>query len=235
MVQLGIQKAIVLAGGRGERLRPIVPDLPKPMAPVRGRPFLEYLLDRLVEAGLGEIILSVGYRAETIQRHFGNSYRQVPLRYSIETKSLGTGGAIVHALKGEDNSSPLLVLNGDTLIAVDYEALAGWYTTVVSSVGVVLCHVSDVSRYGSVLISGDRVVEFLEKGKDGPGLVNAGMYVIRPTTFSSYHLGESFSFETEFLQRYCTELQPQSFVTDGYFIDIGIPEDYHRAQRELGA
>jgi NDP-sugar pyrophosphorylase family protein len=180
LAQLGIKKAIILAGGRGARLQSTVPNLPKPMAPVGGRPFLEYVLDRLVDAAVTDIILSVGYRAETIQEHFGNSYRRVPLRYSIEKNALGTGGALVLALEGED-SSPVLVLNGDTLVEVDYEALAAWYDPVVSSLGVVLCRVPDVSRYGSVVLSGDRVVEFREKGKGGPGLVNAGIYVIRPT------------------------------------------------------
>jgi D-glycero-alpha-D-manno-heptose 1-phosphate guanylyltransferase len=233
LAQLGIRKAIVLAGGRGERLQSAVSNLPKPMAPVGDRPFLEYVLDRLVDAGVTDVILSIGYRAESIQDHFGSSYRTATLRYSIEKFSLGTGGAIVLALKGEDHS-PVLVLNGDTLVEVDYGALAAWYDTVVSSVGVVLCQVPDVSRYGSVILSGDRVVEFQEKGTDGPGLINAGIYVIRPTIFSLYQFGESFSFEADFLQRYCSELQPRSFVTGGYFIDIGTPEDYARAQRELG-
>lgn len=232
LAQLGIKKAIILAGGRGERLRSAVPILPKPMAPVRGRPFLEYILDRLVDAGVTEVILSVGYRADTIQKHFGNTYRRVPLRYSIEENALGTGGALVLALKGED-SAPVLVLNGDTLVEVDYGALTAWYDSVMASLGVVLCRVPDVSRYGSVVLSGDRVVEFREKGKGGPGLVNAGLYVIRPTIFSLYQFGECFSFETDFLQRYCSELQPRSFITSGYFIDIGTPEDYDRAQREL--
>jgi D-glycero-alpha-D-manno-heptose 1-phosphate guanylyltransferase len=234
LAQLGIKKAIVLAGGRGERLRSAVPDLPKPMAPVGGRPFLEYVLDRVVDAGVTDVILSIGYRAETIQRHFGNSYRRVPLRYSIEENALGTGGALVLALKGED-SSPVLVLNGDTLVEVDYEALGAWYNFVVSSLGVVLCRIADVSRYGAVVLSGDRVVEFKEKGKGGPGLINAGMYVIRPTIFARYTSGECFSFETDFLQRYCSDLEPQAFVADGYFIDIGTPEDYERVQKDVAS
>ena len=232
LAQLRIKKAIVLAGGRGERLRSAVPNLPKPMAPVGGRPFLEYLLDRLVDAGVMDVTLSVGYRAETIQQHFGNSYRRVPLRYSIEKDSLGTGGALVLALRGED-SSPVLVLNGDSLVEVDYGALDAWYDSVASSLGIVLCRVPDASRYGSVILSGDRVVEFREKRKGGSGLVNAGIYVIRPTTFSLYQLGERFSFETDFLQRYCSELKPRAFVTSGYFVDIGTPEDYDRAQKEF--
>ncbi len=233
MTPLSFKKAIILAGGRGERLQSRVPDLPKPMAPVGGRPFLEYVLDKLVDAGLREIILSVGYRAETIKDHFGSSYRSVALRYSVEQFSLGTGGAIVLALKDVD-SSPVLVLNGDTLTEIDYGDLSAWSDSLVSSVGVVLRRVPDVRRYGSVVLDGDRVVKFQEKGKDGPGLVNAGIYVIRPNIFSHYKVEEKFSFEIDFLQRNCSKLQLQSYVTDGYFIDIGTPEDYDRAQRELG-
>ena len=233
LTQLGIRKAIILAGGRGLRLQSTVPNLPKPMAPVGGRPFLEYVLDRLVDAGVKDVILSVGYLAETIQNHFGGSYRTVTLRYSVEKSVLGTGGAVVFALKGED-PSPVLILNGDTLVEVDYGALVAWFDTVVSSVGIVLCRVSDVSRYGSLVLSGDRVVEFKEKANGGPGLINAGIYLIRPTIFSLYKLEKRFSFETDFLQRYCSDLQPRAFVTKGYFIDIGTPEAYDRVKRELG-
>ncbi len=186
-----------------------------------------------MDGGIREIIFSVGYKAETIQAYFGNVYRSVPVRYSWENFPLGTGGAIARALEKED-ASPVLVVNGDTLTEVDYPALADWFVTVSSPVGVVLCQVPDVSRYGSVVLSGDRVVEFSEKGKKGPGFINAGTYILRPKVFSLYPCGECFSFETEFLQRYCHELAPRSFVADGYFIDIGTPEDYARAQRELG-
>lgn len=232
MVQVGIRKAIVLAGGRGERLQSVVPDLPKPMAPVRGRPFLEYILDRLVDAGLTEVIISVGYKAEVIEEHFGQAYRSLPIRYSRENYPLGTGGAMALALKG-DEVSPALVLNADTLVDIDYQALMAWYAQTPTQVAIVLRHVPDVSRYGAVVLLGERVVEFQEKGQEGPGLVNAGVYVVEPEIFSQYESGEHFSFETDILQLYCRELQPRAFVTTGYFIDIGTPSDYERAQREV--
>lgn len=231
MVQVGIRKAIVLAGGRGERLQSVVPDLPKPMAPVGGRPFLEYILDRLVTAGVTDVILSVGYRAEAIQEHFGRAYRSLQIRYSRERYPLGTGGAMALALKGED-SSPALVLNGDTLVDIDYPALMIWYAQTSAQVAIVLRHVPDVSRYGAVVLLGERVIEFQEKGQTGPGLVNAGVYVVGPEILSKYGSGERFSFETDILQPYCRELQSRAFVTAGYFIDIGTPDDYERAQRE---
>lgn len=232
MAQVGIKNAIVLAGGRGERLQPVVPDLPKPMAPVRGRPFLEYILDRLVDAGLTEVTISVGYKAEVIEEHFGQAYRSLQIRYSRERYPLGTGGAMALALKG-DESSPVLVLNADTLVDIDYPALMAWYAQTPTVVAIVLRHVPDVSRYGAVVLLGERVVEFQEKGQEGPGLVNAGVYVVGPEIFSQYGSGEHFSFETDILQPYCRELQPRAFITTGYFIDIGTPSDYERAQREV--
>ena len=232
MAQVGIKNAIVLAGGRGERLQPVVPDLPKPMAPVRGRPFLEYILDRLVDAGLTEVTISVGYKAEVIEEHFGQAYRSLQIRYSRERYPLGTGGAMALALKGGE-SSPTLVLNADTLVDIDYPALMAWYAQTPTVVAIVLRHVPDVSRYGAVVLLGERVVEFQEKGQEGPGLVNAGVYVVGPEIFSQYGSGEHFSFETDILQPYCRELQPRAFITTGYFIDIGTPSDYERAQREV--
>ena len=232
MAQLGIKKAIILAGGLGKRLQSAVPNLPKPMAPVGGRPFLEYILDKLMKGNVTDVILSVGYGAEVIQKHFGHSYRTIQLRYSIEHSPLGTGGAIALALNGED-TSPVLVLNGDTLVEIDYQALSVWYAKAPSLVAIVLRHVPDVSRFGAVVLLDERVVGFQEKGQHGPGLVNAGVYIVRPEVFSRYVTGGSFSFETDFLQQYCGDLQPRALITAGYFIDIGTPEDYERAQKEF--
>lgn len=225
-------KAIVLAGGLGTRLRERVPDLPKPMAPVAGRPFLEYVLDRLIAGGVNEVILSVGYQAEIIMNHFGKIYQNVAISYAIEDKPLGTGGAVVHALTGKGDE-PVLVLNGDTLLNVDYSELMHWYMQAPTQVAMVLRKLQNVSRYGSVKVSGKRVVDFLEKGKCGPGLINAGVYIIQPGVFEDFGLTGVFSIEVDFLQKYCETLSPGAFLTDSYFIDIGVPDDYERAQREL--
>ena len=225
-------KAIVLAGGLGTRLRERVPELPKPMAPVAGHPFLEYVLDRLVAGGVREIILSIGYRADVIMAHFGHAYRDAVVSYAVETEPLGTGGAIAHALRGKGND-PVLVLNGDTLLNIDYGELIRWYARAPTQVAMVLREVPDVARYGSVLMSGERVSGFVEKGKSGPGLINAGVYVVQPGVFETFGLSGKFSFEADFLQRHCDVISPRAFLTDAYFIDIGVPEDYDRAQREL--
>jgi D-glycero-alpha-D-manno-heptose 1-phosphate guanylyltransferase len=225
-------KAIVLAGGFGTRLQERVPDVPKPMAPVAGRPFLEYVLDHLIEGGIHEIILSVGYRADLIMGHFGHNYRNVVVSYSVETEPLGTGGAIVHALRQEDDDS-VLVLNGDTFLNIDYRKLIHWYEQTPAQVAMVLKEVSDAARYGSVLATGERIFGFVEKGKAKAGLINAGVYIVQPSVFETFSLSGKFSFETDLLQRHCNLLSPRAFLTEAYFIDIGVPDDYDRAQYEL--
>lgn len=225
-------KAIVLAGGLGTRLRERARGLPKPMALVAGRPFLEYVLDRLIEGGVSDITLSVGYQAESIQSHFGTNYRGATLRYAVEAEPLGTGGAIAFALHGQDDD-PVLVLNGDTFLALDYRNLVHWYEQNPTPVAIVLRKVPDVARFGAVIMERERVTGFAEKGKAGPDLINAGVYIVCPKVFSTFGVSGKFGFEADFLERYCNVLKPRAYVTDAYFIDIGIPEDFDRAQREL--
>lgn len=225
-------RAIVLAGGLGTRLRERVPDLPKPMAPIAGRPFLEYVLDGLLGAEVDEIVLAVGYKAESIQSHFGTTYRGLPIRYSVETSPLGTGGAIMQAISGNDRDASL-VLNGDTLLRIDYRALMAWYRQQPVQVAMVLRRVEDVSRYGAVLLEDGRVSGFAEKGRSGPGLINAGIYIVNAELFTGLGLPRQFSFEADVLQAHCSSLAPRAYVADCYFIDIGVPESLDRAQREL--
>ncbi len=225
-------KAIILAGGFGTRLQGRVPNLPKPMAPIAGRPFLEYVLERLTSGGVRDIILSTGYRASDISSYFGATFHESTLRYVIETEPLGTGGAITYALRNE-GAAPVLVLNGDTLLDIDLNNLIGWYNKEQPTVAMVLREVPDTSRYGSVITSGDLVTGFAEKGKSGSGLINAGMYIIHPEIFPAYEVPDKFSFEVDFLQRFCVSLKPRAYVCKDYFIDIGIPDDFERAQSEL--
>ncbi len=225
-------RTIILAGGFGKRLRQRVPDLPKPMAPVAGRPFLEYVLDGLIEGGIRDVVLSVGYRADAIKAHFGSDYRGASVQYAIESEPLGTGGAIAYALQGREDS-PALILNGDTLLQLDYAALFEWYRQDPSAVAMVLRDVPDVTRYGAVIASGGRVSGFAEKGKSGRGLINAGVYIVRPEIFVMLGLAGHFSLEKNVLQAHLESIRPRAYVTEGYFIDIGIPDDYDRAQQEL--
>lgn len=225
-------RALVLAGGAGTRLRERVPDLPKPLAPVAGRPFLEFLLDRLIAGGVRDITLCVGYRAERVTQHFGASYRGAKLRYSLESEPLGTGGALAHALAGSDDA-PALVLNGDSFLHLDFAGLLAWYREAPAALAMVLAKVADASRYGTVTVRDGRVTGFEEKGRAGPGWINAGIYVITPALFSRFGLSGRFSLEQDLLETHVAELAPRAYCSDGYFIDIGVPADYERAQAEL--
>jgi D-glycero-alpha-D-manno-heptose 1-phosphate guanylyltransferase len=226
-------EAIVLAGGLGTRLRSVIPDLPKPMAPVAGRPFLAWILDRLADAGFRRVVLAVGYRHETIRDFFGLSYRGVELAYSVEDAPLGTGGAIRLAL-GHVDESPVFVLNGDTYLEADYAAMLAAHVTHGVELTVAVARVADVSRYGSLEIKDDRICGFLEKGSQGPGYINAGVYLMARGLVETIPVGTGHSFENELLMPRVAELRPLAFRADGLFIDIGVPEDYERAQGLFG-
>ncbi len=222
-------QAVVLAGGLGTRLRSVVPDLPKPMAPVAGRPFLAWVLDRLVESGFESAVLAVGYRHEAIRDHFGDDYRGMALRYSVESTPLGTGGAIRLAAD-HVTAYPVFVLNGDTYLELDYRAMLDAHLQSRASFSVAVCSVPDVSRYGALELDSDHIHGFLEKGRAGPGFINAGVYLLSAEVLRQIPAGESFSIEQQLLVPRVAELRPLAFQTGGQFIDIGIPEDFERAQ-----
>jgi len=223
--------ALVLAGGRGTRLASVVPELPKPMAPVCGRPFLELLLGALHGKGLRRAVLSLGYRAEVIVQHFGRRFRGLELDYVIEPEPLGTGGAIRLGL-AQCHGDAVLVVNGDTLLDLELQALhARWLAT--RRPILVACRVPDTTRYGRLQVEGSRLAGFAEKGQAGPGWINSGHYVLPRGLLEGRGLPAAFSFETEVLAPRLVELDIELFESAGDFIDIGIPEDYARAQTEL--
>jgi len=227
-------EAIVLAGGLGTRLRQVVPDIPKPMAPVAGRPFLAFLLEYLEAQDIREVILSVGYRHEVIREFFGTQYRSITLRYSIEMEPLGTGGGLRKSLSLA-KTSPVFVFNGDTFLKVNYRNMAQAHAASNANITLALKQVDDTSRYGAVEIKEGRIVQFLEKGSHGPGWINSGVYLLSRNIFDEYDLPEAFSLERDFLQPLVVNLKPASYLTTGYFIDIGVPEEYQKAQKELNS
>jgi D-glycero-alpha-D-manno-heptose 1-phosphate guanylyltransferase len=222
-------EVIILAGGFGTRLQGVVPDLPKPMATIRGRPFLAILLDDLITAGFTSAILAVGYRYEVIRDYFGENYNSLSLAYSIEREPLGTGGAIALALK-QIAGSQCFVVNGDTYLELDYKAMLASHLEAKSILTLAVLEVPDANRYGAIDIEENRIRFFFEKGRAGPGIINGGVYLLSPDLFSSYNFPASFSFETDLLMPHVHELRPLAFLTTGLFIDIGVPEDYNRAQ-----
>jgi D-glycero-alpha-D-manno-heptose 1-phosphate guanylyltransferase len=227
-------EGIILAGGLGTRLRPRVQNLPKPMAAVAGRPFLCWLLDRLAQAGFRRIILSVGYRKSAIIEALGTRHGEIALDYAVEDVALGTGGAIRRSMSLIDRASDAIwVMNGDTISALRYEEMFAVHKAASPQMTMALARVDDASRYGSVLVYGDQVVGFMAGGARGPGIINLGTYLVSPRLFADAGWPEVFSFEREFLPLMAGRRQIRAFETQGWFVDIGVPEDFDRAQMEL--
>lgn len=224
-------EAIVLAGGFGTRLKQVVPDLPKPMAPVAGRPFLEILLTSLARKGFSRVVLSLGYMAEKVVSHFGDRFAGMELVYEIEKTPLGTGGAVRQAL-ARCKADHVFVFNGDTFLDIEAADVEAHWQTCHAPI-IVAREVPDTARYGCLDTAHGRVLGLAEKGVAGPGLINAGCYVLPSDILDGFALGEAFSLEADFLAKTAGKQRFDLFVTNGHFIDIGVPEDYARAQTEL--
>lgn len=224
-------EAIVLAGGFGTRLRAVVPNLPKPMAPIGGRPFLEILLGSLARKGFRRAILSLGFMAETVSSHFGERFVGMELAYVVEDSPLGTGGAIRLAMT-RCSGDHVFVFNGDTFVDLEVESVEDLWQTKHHAI-IVGRQVPDTARYGRLRVSDGRVRGFSEKGVAGPGQINAGCYVFGTRQLDAWPLNEPFSLESEFLAKLVATEQVDFFETSGLFIDIGIPEDFLRAQELL--
>jgi NDP-sugar pyrophosphorylase family protein len=227
-------KAFVLCGGLGTRLRPVLSDRPKSMALVGGVPFLQLLLERVRSQGLDRVILGTGYMAKQIEDFFRDG-RDIALRirYSREREPLGTGGAL--KLAEPMLSDPVLVLNGDSFVEWSLAAILALLTRRDAGAVIVLQAVPDVARYGSVTIDADgRVTEFVEKGtRTGAGLINAGVYLLRKEMVSALPAGKAVSLEKDVFPAQLSG-KVYGLVSDGLFIDIGIPADLERAQIVLG-
>lgn len=229
-----MKEAVILAGGFGTRLRSVVSDVPKPLAPVAGRPFLAYVLDALVRQGYGHAVLATGYMHEKVEECFGNEYRGLKISYARELTPLGTGGAIVNALQ-HCTADSVTVLNGDTLFLADLAQLERFADSKGTQLAIVLRAVPDAGRYGAVETDNEgRITAFREKDPSAEaGNINGGIYRLQRRLLDGYAVGQLFSFEKEVMQqRYATEAF-YAYADGAYFIDIGVPEDYQRAQTEL--
>jgi D-glycero-alpha-D-manno-heptose 1-phosphate guanylyltransferase len=223
-------EAIVLAGGLGTRLRNVVQNVPKPMAPVAGRPFLELLLSSLKAKGITRAILSIGYMSEVITSYFRKHPVGIDLAFEIESTPLGTGGAIMAALR-HATCDHVFVFNGDTYLDLNLSALASMWPGDQTPI-VVTRNVPDTERFGRLEMTNGRISHFMGNRQKGPGTINAGCYLIPSNIFSDAIVPDTFSFEEDFLSRR-PPMSLRAFVTNGEFIDIGIPEDFQRAQIAL--
>ncbi|MFQ5641058.1 MAG: nucleotidyltransferase family protein [bacterium] len=226
--------AIVLAGGLGKRLRGVVTDQPKPMAMVNNQPFLNYVLNFLINNGVHRAILATGYLHHKIEEYYHRTYKDLEIVYSIEEEPLGTGGAIKQAFS-QVRSEHLLIINGDTFFEVSVDDLKKSHLEKEAGMTIALKPMHNIARYGSVEFEGTRILRFEEKQKKDFGYINAGVYFANRDLFDAFDLPDKFSFEEDFLKKYPERLCMHAFVTDGYFIDIGIPEDFQKAQTEMMA
>ena len=225
------QEAIILAGGFGTRLRAVVSDVPKPLAPVGARPFLHWLLDGLARQGIRRVVLATGYMGDTMRDMLGSAHKGMALVHAREEVPLGTGGALWAALT-HVTGERAFVLNGDTWLGVQLTPLATEAPCADLTLAVRL--IADRARYGSVRVAGDRIEGLEEKGLSGPGLVNAGLYVARRDLPAKRLMPGAFSLEAEVLAK-PGDLDLRAYVTDADFLDIGTPEDYGRAQTLIPA
>lgn len=227
-------EAVILAGGLGTRLREVIRDVPKPMAPIGDKPFLRYILERLEMQGVRRVVLAVGYKHETISSYFGHRCGEIRISYSVEEEPLGTGGALKQAM-GRISGDKVLLLNGDTLFHVDLLQLVQYHQDRAADLTLSLKPMRRFDRYGAVIVSSDsRVLSFQEKRMCESGLINGGVYVARTNLWDPYELSARFSFERFLENPGAQKLNMYGFPSEGYFIDIGIPEDYERAKSELG-
>ena len=229
----GGQEAVILAGGLGTRLREAVPGLPKVMAPVAGRPFLSYIIDHLRMQGITTFVFSLGFKAEVIEQYLKEVYPTLDYTTVTEPEPLGTGGGIRLALqkiRGEE----VMIVNGDTLFKIDVEQLARQHHLKKAECTLALKPMKNFDRYGVVqLDENDRVLSFREKQQYSEGLINGGVYLLSKEAFFRRSFPQVFSFEKDYLEVACHEGSFYGAVQEGYFIDIGIPADYQKAQQDL--
>ena len=230
-----IREAIILAGGFGTRLQPVLGNTPKSMAMIGGKPFLHYLFQYLRFYSIPKVVLSVSPLTKGIEEYFGKEYKGLQLEYTYESEPLGTGGGILNAMN-HCNSENVLILNGDTLFSVDLFQLSDFHKKNAAQITLALKYYDEVGRYGTVSIDNKfRITGFEEKKESikKDGCISGGVYLFNRKVFTSINFPKVFSIEKDFFEKYCEHINFSGFVSNKYFIDIGIPEDYLRAQNEF--
>jgi len=225
--------AIILAGGLGTRLRSAVPNLPKRMAPVAGKPFITHVVNYLQAQGVEHFIFSLGYLHHAFEDALRQMLPQQQYTVVIEDEPLGTGGAIQLACK-HTRSKHVLITNGDTLFKADIGNLIQIHRQADAAITLALKPMHQFDRYGVVTINEKhRITAFQEKQWYDEGLINGGIYYLTVSALLDLKLPEKFSFEKDFLEAYYQQLAMYGCKQDAYFIDIGMPSDFERAQQEL--
>ena len=230
-----LNTAIILAGGMGTRLKTIISDLPKPMAPIMNVPFLTYQLNYLKHFGIKKVIFSVGYLSEKIIAHYNQSFENISIEYSIEKNPLGTGGGIRMAMSNL-NEDLVLILNGDSFFDLNLEQFYNLHLEQKSDFSLALRYVNNSERYGNIEFnSSNQITSFIEKNQlNQSGYINAGVYILSKKLYLQNTKPDiNFSIEKDFFEKQLNQLIIKGFEFKDYFIDIGIPEDYLKAQDDF--
>ena len=228
-----ITEAIILAGGLGIRLRSAIPDLPKCMAPVAGKPFMDYVLEHLASQSINRFIMALGYQSAIIQEHVQQHFSDWDISFSLEEEPLGTGGAIVKAGK-QVKGKYAVVANGDTLYKASIQNAMSFFEAKKAACLLYLKPMKNVDRYGVVEVNNyQQITSFREKQFYKDGLINGGLYVLDVHSFLQQLWPGRFSFEKDYLEAKVDKTPLYGLIDDAYFIDIGMPADFERANLEL--
>ena len=229
-----IREAVILAGGFGTRLQTVVSDVPKPMAPIINEPFLNYVFDYLKHYQIEHVVLSTGYLADKISEYYKNEFQGIKISYTKEETPLGTGGGIRLAME-KCHTQHVLVLNGDSFFDVNLNQYFNQHISFHSDCSLALRKVDNAARYGTIKLEDGFIKAFKEKDSiEIEGLINGGVYIIdRELFLNKTEVLKPFSIEKDFFETRINELNLMGFEYEGYFIDIGIPEDYKKAQDDF--
>ena len=224
-----IDVLVILAGGLGTRLQTVVNDVPKPMASVDDKPFLECLLEQWLNYDVQQIILSVGYKYNVIYDYFGTSYQEIPLGYVIENKPMGTGGAILKVIQEKQLNDYFYLVNGDTCFTIDPRQLRDSCERHRADMVMALRQIDESHRYHTITLDDDNRV--ISSAESENALINAGMYYMHPRIMDAWSDTDvPLSFEDDLFPALFSNFRIYGEILDGKFIDIGIPEDYARAE-----
>lgn len=223
---------IILSGGLGTRLNGVIKDIPKVMAPINNKPFLEYILNDLNNQKVRKVILATGYKKEYIRNYFGDRYKNIIIEYSEEEFPLGTGGAIFQAIKKTTDDN-VIVMNGDIYTKINFDELYNCHIDNKALVTLALKEMENFERYGSVTLENNKIVDFNEKKFVSKGFMSVGCYVFNKKIFENFKSNVKFSIENDFFSQYVKKIKFNPYFYYNEFIDIGIPEDYELIKKVL--
>lgn len=228
------KEAIILAGGFGTRLRETVPDLPKCLAPVKGQPLLYYIINYLIDSGINKIIFSLFYKNELVIQYLKDNFSLIDYDFVIEQNPLGTGGALALALKTATTEN-VVVINGDSIFKINLEELLQFHQSKNSNFSIALKKMADPIRYGTINMDGNgKIFCFNEKDETlKEGIINGGVYIINKYYFLNKIISPAFSLEIDYLMIDTNKKNIYGKVFEDYFIDIGVPIDYHKANYDF--